>query len=219
QLLAVELDAAAVALDEAGDHPQRRRLARARRPEQRDELSRPHVERDVLDGDGVAVALVQAAQDERTVRRVLIHVRATRSRANGSRRNTAMNSTIVVAINNVATTAIIGSMRLRTCPHISTGRVRTTGLDRKIATMSSSHDQMKANSAPIITPGAISGSVTCRKVRTGPAPRFIAASSRFSSTVCRLAPTVMTTKGVPRAACEIASAQKLPSCGQRTNTR
>ena len=48
-----ELDAARVGQLEAGDQPQRRRLARARRPEQREELSAGDVEGHRVDRDDV----------------------------------------------------------------------------------------------------------------------------------------------------------------------
>src|SRR4029453_3561906 len=46
-VLAAETDAAGVGLFKAGDHPQRGRLAAARRPEQGQELARSDVEADV----------------------------------------------------------------------------------------------------------------------------------------------------------------------------
>ena len=53
----VEVDPAVGRLDEPGDHPQRRRLAAARRPEQRDELAVGDLEVELVDGDRLAVAL------------------------------------------------------------------------------------------------------------------------------------------------------------------
>ena len=52
--------AAGVRLLEAGDHAQRRRLARARRAEQREELAVRDVQVDVVDRDDVAVGLARA---------------------------------------------------------------------------------------------------------------------------------------------------------------
>ena len=54
---AVEQDPAGGRQLEAGDHPQRRRLARARRAEHREELAVADVEVDAVDGDDVAEAL------------------------------------------------------------------------------------------------------------------------------------------------------------------
>src|SRR5215218_9182039 len=62
---------------------------------------------------------------------------------------------------------------------------------------------MKANSAPATMPGQISGMVTRRKVRKGPARRLWLASSRTGSTASTLADTARTTNGVPRIACAI----------------
>ena len=58
---------------------------------------------------------------------------------------------------------------------------------------------MKANSAPEITPGRISGMMILKKVVVGVAPRLFAARTRLWSKPVRVAVTVMTTKGVPRA--------------------
>jgi hypothetical protein len=59
-----DLDLALGRLVEAGDHPQRRRLAAAGRAEQREELAGLHLEVDVIDRDEVAVSLRHAAQDD-----------------------------------------------------------------------------------------------------------------------------------------------------------
>ena len=59
---ALQLDAAGVGTLEAGDHAQRRRLARARRAEHREELARADVEVDTRDRDDVAVDAADAAQ-------------------------------------------------------------------------------------------------------------------------------------------------------------
>ncbi len=56
-VLAGELDRALVGRLEAGDHPQRRGLARSRRPEHREELARRDLEVDRVDRDDVSVAL------------------------------------------------------------------------------------------------------------------------------------------------------------------
>ena len=63
---AVELDAAGIRSLEAGDQPQRRRLAGARRAEEGEELSRLDLEIDAVDGDDVPVGLANA--DEAYVR-------------------------------------------------------------------------------------------------------------------------------------------------------
>ena len=56
-VVAVDQDLALVRLLEAGDHPQRRRLAAAARAEHREELALGDVEVDVVDGGEVAEAL------------------------------------------------------------------------------------------------------------------------------------------------------------------
>ena len=49
---------------EPGQHHQRRRLARAGGPEQRDELAGRDIERDVVDRDHGAVSLLDAVEDD-----------------------------------------------------------------------------------------------------------------------------------------------------------
>jgi len=60
--------------EETRDQAQRRRLAAARRPEQREELAFAHLEVDAGDGDRGAVALLDAGEAQRGLR----HVRAAR---------------------------------------------------------------------------------------------------------------------------------------------
>ena len=49
---------------QAGDHAERRRLAAARRADQADDLARRRRERKVVDGDGVAIAVGDAVEDD-----------------------------------------------------------------------------------------------------------------------------------------------------------
>ena len=67
-VLAVEPDRARRRLLEAGDQPQGRRLAAARRPEQREELPLPDLQRHVLDRLEVAEVLADAFQLDRELR-------------------------------------------------------------------------------------------------------------------------------------------------------
>ena len=62
QVLPVEQDGAAGRLVEAGDHPQQRGLAAARRPEQADEEPVRDVQADRVDGGDRAVALGEVAE-------------------------------------------------------------------------------------------------------------------------------------------------------------
>ena len=59
---------------------------------------------------------------------------------------------------------------------------------------------MNAKRAPEITPGRISGTMTLKKVVVGEAPRLDEARIKLLSNPTKVAVTVMTTKGVPRAA-------------------
>ena len=61
---AAELDPALVRALEARDQPQRRRLARAGRPEHREELTGTDLELDAVDGDDVAVRLAHSGQPD-----------------------------------------------------------------------------------------------------------------------------------------------------------
>jgi len=70
---AAELDAACVGQLETGDQAQRRRLARARRPEHGEELAARDLEVDVVDGDHVTEALDQSAQGDVSRRRGRAH--------------------------------------------------------------------------------------------------------------------------------------------------
>src|SRR5262249_47477666 len=67
-VLAAELDAPGVGLLEAGDHPQRGRLARPRRAQQREELAALHLQIELLDGDDVAVELADTDEADVDVR-------------------------------------------------------------------------------------------------------------------------------------------------------
>ena len=64
-VLAVEQNAALVRHLEAGDHPQRRRLPAAARPEQREELAFADGERDVADRLSLAETLAHAFERDR----------------------------------------------------------------------------------------------------------------------------------------------------------
>src|SRR5690606_29567555 len=59
---ATDADAACVGFHEAGDHPERRGLAAARRPKQRREACRRHLEVKAIDGGDGAVTFRQPAQ-------------------------------------------------------------------------------------------------------------------------------------------------------------
>ena len=67
----------------------------------------------------------------------------------------------------------------------------------------SSNEVMNANSAPEIIPGSTSGTVTLKKVLKPCAPRLADARIKLLSKPTRVAVTVMTTNGVPSAACAL----------------
>ena len=62
-------------------------------------------------------------------------------------------------------------------------------------------DTFKSMKAPEITPGVIKGTITLKKVVVGVAPRLWEALIRSLSKPLRVAVTVITTNGVPSAAC------------------
>ena len=68
--LALEVDLARGRREEAGDEPERRRLAAAGRAEQRDELAFGDVEVDAGHRDGRAVVLLDARQPQRRLSHV-----------------------------------------------------------------------------------------------------------------------------------------------------
>src|SRR5262245_25933862 len=61
-VVAIELDLAAVGLDQPGDHVEGRGLAGAVRPQQTDRLAAPHVDVDAVDHPAAAVRLFQAVR-------------------------------------------------------------------------------------------------------------------------------------------------------------
>jgi hypothetical protein len=88
---------------------------------------------------------------------------------------------------------MVGSISERNPSHIRFGSVpeRVPLMNRAMTT--SSHEAMNASSAPAMTPGRISGKVTCRNARQGVAPRLKAACSSRSSTRWSVAETVTMT--------------------------
>ena len=108
-------------------------------------------------------------------------------------------------ISSVATAAMVGVMFSRMPVNIWRGSVTCSGPARNRVTTTSSNEVAKANSAPEITPGAITGSVTRKNVRTGLAPRLRLARTRLSLKPCSVASTVVSTKGAPSAACTMIS--------------
>ena len=112
---------------------------------------------------------------------------------------------VVKMISSVATAAMVGLMFSRMPVNICRGSVTCSGPARNSVTTTSSNEVAKANSAPEITPGAITGSVTRKKVCTGPAPRLSEARTRLWLKPCSVASTVVTTNGAPSAACTMIS--------------
>src|SRR5262249_17191156 len=72
EVLSVKEHLALARLLEAGDHTHQRRLAAARRPEQREELALVDGERQVIDGGEIAKALADAAEFNEGLRRRII---------------------------------------------------------------------------------------------------------------------------------------------------
>ncbi len=92
--LPADLDRPGVRLLEAADHPQRRRLAAARRTEQREERARGDLQREVVDGDHVVEALAHAEQAD--VRRCRGGVR--RWIRLGDRRHESLTATCLMRV-------------------------------------------------------------------------------------------------------------------------
>src|SRR5690606_30387321 len=105
-----------------------------------------------------------------------------------SRVSSEMASRITLAM-----ALISGLTPRRTAEKISIGRVVEPGPETKLASTRSSSDRVKASSQPARIEGAIIGTVICRKVFQGGAPRSRAASSiDWSSSPRRLLTTMAT---------------------------
>ena len=81
------------------------------------------------------------------------------------------------------------------------GIVICSTLPINITTTTSSKEVINANKAPEITPGRINGIITLKKVRNVSAPKLCDALIKFVSKPVKVAVTVITTNGVPRAVC------------------
>ena len=81
------------------------------------------------------------------------------------------------------------------------GSVVAPGPVLKLAMTRSSSDSVKARRNPARTDGAMSGSVTLKNVRSGGAPRSIAASSSERSSVINRACTTTVTKHIVNVVC------------------
>jgi len=86
---------------------------------------------------------------------------------------------VVKTINKVATAAMVGEMFSRMPLNIWRGNVSCSGPARNSTTTTSSNDVANANNAPEITPGAMTGSVMRKKLRSGLSPRLKLARMRF----------------------------------------
>ena len=116
------------------------------------------------------------------------------------------NSTIIsinteIIIRQVATAKIVGLNCSLSPVHIWIGMVVWPGPAKNNITTTSSKEVTKAKSAPEITPGKIRGRVILKKVFTGVLPKLDAALVMLWSNPVKVAVTVITTKGVPSAAC------------------
>jgi hypothetical protein len=101
---------------------------------------------------------------------------------------------------SVATARMAGLICSRMPFHIWRGMVCCSGPAMNSTATTSSKLVTKANRAPEITPGRISGMVTRKKVVRGLAPSDAAARFSDWSKPTRVAVTVMMTKGIPSVA-------------------
>lgn len=104
-------------------------------------------------------------------------------------------------IKHVATARIVGLMCSRIPENIFQGIVRCLNEPTKRTTTTSSKEVMKANNPPEMTPGKMMGNVMRKKAIVGLAPRLAAARNIVRSNPTSVAVTVITTNGVPKAAC------------------
>ena len=115
--------------------------------------------------------------------------------------STVVNKAIDKATKHVAIHKITGLVSCRIPAHICLGIVICSTLPINITTTTSSKEIMNANNAPEITPGRIKGIITLKKVRIVSAPKLWEARIKFVSKPVKVAVTVITTNGVPRAVC------------------
>src|SRR6476646_5329680 len=97
------------------------------------------------------------------------------------------------------------------------GKVAEPGPVVKLAITRSSSDSVKASIQPATIAGAISGSVTATKARTGSQPRSIAASSKERSSEPRRDCTTTATKHIVSVVWAIVTVQKPRSAFSATN--
>ena len=115
------------------------------------------------------------------------------------RRNssTIVNKMIDTTTKSVATARMVGLISSRIPENIFQGIVRCSTEPTNSTTTTSSKDVMNASSAPDMTPGRMSGTITTKKVRVGLDPKLAAARVSEWSKPTNVAVTVMMTKGCP----------------------
>src|SRR5206468_2127633 len=189
--------------EEAGDALEQRGLAAAGGPEQREELPGRDVEMHAIDRGHRPIAAGDAdqAQIGRRLhwsghraglhRRRAVHSRTRRVRptaqwASSTTANVTRTSTAEIA-------AAAGSRSKLIIAKSRIGSVSTRGPARNSETVRLSNEEMKANAAPVATPGSRLGRITRTNVFQALAPRLRAASSRCGSRSARLAAVVRIT--------------------------
>ena len=115
--------------------------------------------------------------------------------------STVVNNAIDKATKHVAIHKITGLVSWRNPAHICFGMVICSTLPTNITTTTSSKEVMNANKPPEITPGRIKGIITLKNVRIVSAPKLWDALIKLVSKPVKVAVTVITTNGVPRAVC------------------
>ena len=115
--------------------------------------------------------------------------------------STVLNNAIDKATRHVAMHNITGLISCRRPAHICLGIVTCSTLPTNKTTTTSSKEVMNANNAPEITPGNINGMITLKNVLSVSPPKLCEALIKLLSNPVRVAVTVITTKGVPRAVC------------------
>ena len=113
-------------------------------------------------------------------------------------------------ISKEATAEIVGLIEPLMPSHICFGNVTALAPLIKIAITTSSKEVIKANSAPVMTPGRIKGKVTFRNVIKRLAPKLRAALSKVMSKPCKVAVTLTTTKGSAKHVCAITNPHMVP---------
>src|SRR5258708_6120919 len=175
-------------IDEAGNDAQGCGLAAAGGTEQDEELAIGDVERNIIDGLEVAIALGDAGQPQARHRQT--------TRPMSTKRSVSSMAPPMNRICRTDTAAMVGSIFHSRYCRIAIGRVVRPGPTRNRLISRFPNEAMKLNKAAATMPGKIAGKVMRRNVVRRFAPRLCAAYSTARSMPTRLAVRRRTVQGM-----------------------